>query len=92
MKYVMSEVLINLIEKHHSKAEKFNSVVKGVPVSKENLELMRCFAQGLCGCSRSDIRVMYRGPRTGSANVTLRKDAVAFDVYHTPRYKVGYGN
>ena len=75
-----------LIE-HYERAIGFNSTVKGVPVSDENLELCRNFVSDIHGCPRQDVRVMYRGPRTSTGNGTLRKDALSFDVYYTPRYR-----
>ena len=71
--------------KHYERAIGFESTVKGVPVSDENLELCRTFVSDIHGCPRQDVRVMYRGPRTSTANVTLRKDALSFDVYCNPR-------
>ncbi len=75
-----------LIE-HYERAIGFNSTVKGVPMSEENLELCREFVTDIHDCPRQDVRVMYRGPRTSYAHATLRKDARSFDVYHTPRYR-----
>ena len=75
-----------LIE-HYENAIGFESTVKGVPVSDENLELCRKFVTDIHNCPRQDVRVMYRGPRTSYAHATLRKDALSFDVYHTPRYR-----
>ena len=71
--------------KHYERAIDFESTVKGVPMSEENLELCRNFVSDIHGCPRQDVRVMYRGPRTGYAYTTLKKDAHSFDVYHTPR-------
>ena len=72
--------------KHHFEfAIDFQSTVKGIPVSEENLELCRNFVCDIYGCERQDVRVMYRGPRTSSAYITLKKDAHSFDVYHNPR-------
>ncbi len=70
---------------HAQRATGFNSTVKGVPISEENLELCRTFVSDIHECPRQDVRVMYRGPRTSTGNGTLRKDALSFDVYHTPR-------
>ena len=70
---------------HAQRATGFNSTVKGVPISEENLELCRTFVSDIHECPRQDVRVMYRGPRTSYAHATLRKDALSFDVYHTPR-------
>ena len=75
-----------LIE-HYEKAIGFESTVKGVPMSEENLELCKRFVTDIHDCPRQDVRVMYRGPRTSYAYATLRTDARSFDVYHTPRYR-----
>ena len=74
-----------LIE-HYERAIDFESTVKGVPMSEENLELCRRFVTDIHDCPRQDVRVMYRGPRTSTGNGTLRKDAHSFDVYCTPRW------
>jgi hypothetical protein len=71
--------------KGYERAIDFQSTVKGIPVSEENLELCRNFVCDIYGCERQDVRVMYRGPRTSSAYITLKKDAHSFDVYHNPR-------
>ena len=71
---------------HAQRATGFESTVKGVPISEENLELCKTFVSDIHECPRQDVRVMYRGPRTSTGNGTLRKDALSFDVYHTPRY------
>ena len=73
-----------LIE-HYENAIGYESTVKGVPMSEENLELCRTFVSDVHSCPRKDVRVMYRGPRTSSAHFTLKKDAHSFDVYHNPR-------
>ena len=73
-----------LIE-HYERAIGFESTVKGVPMSEENLELCKRFVTDIHGCAKQDVRIMYRGPRTGYAYTTLKKDAHSFDVYHTPR-------
>ena len=78
---------INDLRFHAQRATGFNSTVKGVPISEENLELCRTFVSDIHECPRQDVRVMYRGPRTSTGNGTLRKDARSFDVYHTPRYR-----
>ncbi len=72
---------------HFENAIGYESTVKGVPMSEENLELCRTFVSDIHSCPRKDVRVMYRGPRTSYAHATLRKDARSFDVYHTPRYR-----
>jgi len=61
-----------LIE-HYENAIGFESTVKGVPMSEENLELCRKFVTDIHDCPRQDVRVMYRGPRTGLGNRTLKK-------------------
>ena len=72
---------------HAQRATGFNSTVKGVPISEENLELCRTFVSDIHECPRQDVRVMYRGPRTSYSYATLKKDAHSFDVYYTPRYR-----
>ena len=72
--------------RHHFEiAIGFESTVKGVPMSEENLELCRTFVSDVHSCPRKDVRVMFRGPRTSTANATMKKDARSFDVYCTPR-------
>ena len=71
--------------KHYERAINFESTVKGVPMSEENLELCRKFVTDIHDCPRQDVRVMYRGPRTSYSYATLKKDAHSFDVYCTPR-------
>jgi len=75
-----------LIE-HYERAIGFNSTVKGVPMSEENLELCKTFVSDIHECPRQDVRVMFRGPRTSTAYATLRKDARTFDVYYRRRYR-----
>ncbi len=75
----------NKLIEHYELAIGFNSTVKGVPISEENLELCKTFVSDIHDCPRKDVRVVYRGPRSRFANATLRKDAHSFDVYHTPR-------
>ena len=75
-----------LIE-HYERAIGFESTVKGVPVSEENLELCRTFVSDIHDCPRQDVRVMYRGPRTSYSYATLKKDAHSFDVYCNPRQR-----
>ena len=76
---------INDLRFHAQRAIGFESTVKGVPISEENLELCKTFVSDVHECPRQDVRVMYRGPRTSSSYVTLKKDAHSFDVYHNPR-------
>ena len=71
---------------HWRSARGYTSTLKGVPMSEENLELCRTFASDVHECPRSDIRVMFRGPRTSSSYHTLKKDAHSFDVYCWKRY------
>ena len=73
-----------LIE-HYEIAIGYESTVKGVPMSEENLELCRRFVTDIHDCPRKDVKVMFRGPRTSSEYVTLKKDAHSFDVYCNPR-------
>ena len=73
------------LKHHYEIAIGYESTVKGVPMSEENLELCRTFVSDVHSCPRKDVRVMYRGPRTSYAHATLRKDARSFDVYCTPR-------
>ena len=75
-----------LIE-HYEIAIGYESTVKGVPMSEENLELCRRFVTDIHDCPRKDVKVMFRGPRTSSAYVTLKKDAHSFDVYCNPRQR-----
>jgi hypothetical protein len=72
---------------HAQRATGFNSTVKGVPMSEENLELCKTFVSDIHECPRQDVRVMFRGPRTSTAYATLRKDARTFDVYYRRRYR-----
>ena len=74
------------LKHHYEIAIGFESTLKGVPMSEENLELCRTFTSDVHECPRSDVRVMFRGPRTSSAYVTLKKDAHSFDVYYWKRY------
>ena len=72
---------------HWRTAKGFTSTLKGVPLSEENLELCRQFISDAHQCPRSDVRVKFRGPRTGSSYHTLKKDAHSFDVYYWKRYR-----
>ena len=76
---------LDALRHHFEIAIGFESTVKGVPMSEENLELCRTFVTDVHSCSRKDVRVMFRGPRTSTANATMKKDAHSFDVYCTPR-------
>tara|TARA_S200000501_G_scaffold257749_1_gene241537 strand:- start:480 stop:713 length:234 start_codon:yes stop_codon:yes gene_type:complete len=57
----------------------YASVMKGVPL--EYMENAKDLTSEVLNTSRSDMYVMYRGPRTGNGNSTLRKDAHSFDLY-----------
>ena len=59
----------------------YSSVMKGIPVSEENLESARSHLVKIYEIPRSKTYVMYRGPRTGHGNCTLKKDAMWFDIY-----------
>ena len=59
----------------------YSSVMKGIPVSEENLESARSHLVKIYEIPRSKTYVMYRGPRTGCGNCTLKKDAMWFDIY-----------
>ena len=73
--------------KHHFEiAIGFQSTLKGVPLSEENLELCKEFASDIHQCPRSDISIKYRGPRISNSSHTLRKEAHSFDVYYWKRY------
>ena len=76
---------LDALRHHFEIAIGFESTVKGVPMSEENLELCRTFVSDVHSCPRKDVRVMFRGPRTSTANATMKKDAHSFDVYCTPR-------
>ena len=73
--------------KHHFEiARGFESTLKGVPLSEENLELCKEFASDIHQCPRSDIRIKYRGPRISNSHHTLKEEAHSFDVYYWKRY------
>ena len=73
--------------KHHFEiAIGFQSTLKGVPLSEENLELCKEFASDIHQCPRSDIRIKYIGTRISNSSHTLRKEAHSFDVYYWKRY------
>lgn len=78
---------LNDLRFHWRNARGFTSTLRGVPMSEENLELCRTFTSDVHRCPRSDVRVMFRGPRTSTANATLKKDAHSFDVYYWRRYR-----
>ena len=76
---------LDALRHHFEIAIGFESTVKGVPMSEENLELCRTFVSDVHSCPRKDVRVMFRGPRTSTAYATMKKDAHSSDVYCTPR-------
>ena len=57
----------------------YASVMKGVPL--EYMENAKDLASEVLNSSRSDMYVMYRGPRTGCGNLTLKRDAHSCDLY-----------
>ena len=75
------------LRNHWEMSRGFTSTLKGVPLSEENLELCRTFASDVHECPRSDIRVMFRGPRISNSHHTLKDEAHSFDVYYWKRYR-----
>ena len=71
---------------HWRTATGFESTLKGVRMSEENLELCKTFASDIHECPRSDIRIKYRGPRISNSHHTLKEEAHSFDVYYWKRY------
>ena len=69
------------MSKYHLKSFGFHSILKGVPMSEENLETAKNHCTKLWGYSRSRMYVMYRGKKTGRGYCTLKKDAHSFDIY-----------
>lgn len=59
----------------------FYSIMKGVPMSEENLKTVRNHCIDVYGYTRRRLYVMYRGKRTSSSYCTLKKDAHSFDIY-----------
>ena len=53
--------------------------MKGVPL--EYMESAKDLTSEVLNISRSRMYVMYRGPRTGRGNLTLKRDAHSFDLY-----------
>ena len=76
---------IEKLRYHWKISRGYESTLKGVPMSEENLELCRTFVSDVHECPRKDVRVMFRGPRTSTAYATMKKDAHSFDVYCNPR-------
>jgi len=69
------------IVKYRMDSRGYSSVMRGIPVSEENLESARSHLVKVYEIPRSKTYVMYRGPRTGYGNCTLKKDAMWFDIY-----------
>ena len=69
------------IVKYRMDSRGYSSVMKGIPVYEENLESARSHLVKIYEIPRSKTYVMYRGPRTGHGNCTLKKDAMWFDIY-----------
>ena len=69
------------IVKYRMDSRGYSSVMRGIPVSEENLESARSHLVKIYEIPRSKTYVMYRGPRTGHGNCTLKKDAMWFDLY-----------
>ena len=67
--------------KYRMDSRGYSSVMRGIPVSEENLESARSHLVKIYEIPRSKTYVMYRGPRTGHGNCTLKKDAMWFDIY-----------
>lgn len=61
--------------------EKYSSFLKSVPLTEENMELAKMAGETIFGTPRKNIRIKFRGPRPTNTNHTLKKYAVAFDVY-----------
>ena len=59
----------------------YSSIMRGVPMTEENLNTVMNHVTKVHKSNRSDYYVMYRGPRTGHGNCTLKKDAMWFDLY-----------
>ncbi len=75
----------NEIVNYRMNSKGYSSIMRGIPVSEENLDSARSHLVKVYEIPRSKTYVMYRGPRTSSAYITLKKDAHSFDVYHNPR-------
>ena len=69
------------MSKYYLKSFGFHSILKGVPVSEENLETAKNLCTTIYGYSRSQMYVMYRGKKTGRGYCTLKKDSHSFDIY-----------
>ena len=67
--------------KYRLNSRGFSSIMKGIPVSEENLESARSHLTSVYEIPRRGVYVMYRGPRTGSGNCTLKRDTHSFDIY-----------
>ena len=62
-------------------ARGYSSIMRGIPFSEENLNAALDHVTRVYESNRSKFYVMYRGPRTGLGNCTLKKDALWFDLY-----------
>ena len=69
------------IVKYRMESKGYSSIMRGIPVSEENLDSARSHLVKVYEIPRSKTYVMYRGPRTGYGNCTLKKDAMWFDLY-----------
>ena len=65
--------------KYLIKSRGYESVMRGVPL--EYMESAKDLTSEVLNISRSRMYVMYRGPRTGRGNLTLKRDAHSFDLY-----------
>ena len=57
----------------------YASVMRGVPL--EYMESAKNLTSEVLNIARRRMYVMYRGPRTGCGNLTLKRDAHSFDLY-----------
>jgi len=62
-------------------AERYTSVLKGIPYNETNLRGAKWLVRMFNKCTLSDIRVRYRGKRLSHPNHTLKSEATHFDVY-----------
>ena len=63
----------NEIVKYRMESKGYSSIMRGIPVSEENLDSARSHLVKVYEIPRSKTYVMYRGPRTGYGNCTLKK-------------------
>ena len=76
----------NEIVKYRMESKGYSSIMRGVPMTEENLESSRSHLTKVYGIPRRGVYVMYRGPRTGHGYCTLKKDAMWFDIYTRTYY------